>query len=59
MTLEEKGLVLVDVKIPGNSSTVGKLVKDLVLPRESKIALIIPTDVSSQLVSIPSIIINN
>ena len=47
MTLEEKGLVLVDVKIPGNSSTVGKLVKDLVLPRESKIALIIPTEGSA------------
>ena len=48
MTLEEKGLVLVDVKIPGNSSTVGKLVKDLVLPRESKLALIIPTEGAAQ-----------
>jgi len=47
MTLEEKGLVLVDVKIPAGSSTVGKLVKDLTLPRDSKLALIIPTDGSA------------
>jgi trk system potassium uptake protein TrkA len=42
LTIEEKGLVLVDVKITPESSTVGKAVKELVLPKESKLALIIP-----------------
>jgi trk system potassium uptake protein TrkA len=47
MSLEEKGLVLVDVKIPANSSTVGKAVKDLSLPKDSKLALIIPAEGSA------------
>jgi trk system potassium uptake protein TrkA len=42
LTIEEKGLVLVDVKITPESTTVGKPVKDLTLPKESKLALIIP-----------------
>jgi trk system potassium uptake protein TrkA len=42
LTIEDKGLVLVDVKITPNSSTVGKTIKDLVLPKEAKLALIIP-----------------
>ncbi len=42
MTIEEKGLVIVDVKITSESTTVGKVVKDLVLPKGSKLALIIP-----------------
>jgi trk system potassium uptake protein len=47
LTLEEKGLVLVDVKINPNSSTVGKMVKDLTLPKDSKLALIIPAEGSA------------
>ncbi|MFA5309173.1 MAG: TrkA family potassium uptake protein [Dehalococcoidales bacterium] len=47
LTLEEKGLVIVDVKITPESSTVGKTVKDLKLPRESKLALIIPNEGSA------------
>jgi trk system potassium uptake protein TrkA len=47
MTLEEKGLVIVDVKISPESSVVGKLVKDLDLPHESKLALIIPSEGSA------------
>ena len=47
LSLEEKGLVLVDVKISPNSSTVGKAVKDLSLPKDSKLALIIPTQGSA------------
>jgi len=43
LTLEEKGLVIVDVKVFPESTTVGKTVKDLALPRESKLVLIIPT----------------
>ncbi len=42
LTLDEQGLVIVDVRIPPKSSVVGKMVKDLPLPKESKLALIIP-----------------
>ncbi len=42
MSLDEKGLVIVDVKITPESTTVGKKVKELSLPKESKLALIIP-----------------
>jgi trk system potassium uptake protein TrkA len=44
LTLDEKGLVIVDVKISPESTTVGKAVKDLNLPKESKLALIIPSE---------------
>jgi trk system potassium uptake protein TrkA len=43
LTLDEQGLVIVDVKIPPKSTIVGKMVKDLSLPAESKLALIIPS----------------
>lgn len=42
LTIEEKDLVIVDVKITPDSITVGKTVKELDLPKESKLALIIP-----------------
>ncbi len=42
LSLEEKGLVIVDAKISPDSSVVGKTVKDLTLPKDSKLALIIP-----------------
>jgi trk system potassium uptake protein TrkA len=48
LTLDEKGLVIVDVKISPESKTVGKMVKDLELPKESKLALIIPNEGSAQ-----------
>ena len=44
LSLDEKGLVIVDVKIAPESSTVGKTVKELSLPKESKLALIIPNE---------------
>ncbi len=44
MDIEEKGLVIVDVKIPAGASIVGKTVKDIELPRDSKLALIIPAE---------------
>ena len=47
LTLDEKGLVIVDVRIPAGSSTVGKAVKDLNLPQESKLAIIIPNEGSA------------
>jgi trk system potassium uptake protein TrkA len=42
LTIEDKGLVLVDVKVNPESATVGKMVKELALPKESKLALVIP-----------------
>ena len=42
LTIDEKGLVVVDVKISPESATVGKTVKDLSLPEKSNLALIIP-----------------
>ena len=47
LTIDEKGLVIVDVKVSLESSTVGKTVKDLSLPKESKLALIIPHEGSA------------
>jgi trk system potassium uptake protein TrkA len=44
LTLEDKNLVLVDVKITTESTTVGKTVKDLDLPKQSNLALIIPAE---------------
>ena len=44
LDIEEKGLVIVDVKIPQGASVVGKTVKDIELPRDSKLALIIPAE---------------
>ena len=47
LSIEEKDLVIVDVKISPESTTVGKVVKDLSLPKESKLALIIPGEGSA------------
>ncbi|HUT68066.1 MAG TPA: TrkA family potassium uptake protein [Dehalococcoidales bacterium] len=47
MTLDEKGLVIVDVRITPESATVGKMVKELSLPKESKLALVIPHEGST------------
>lgn len=47
LTIDEKGLVIVDVKITPESITVGKTVKELSLPKESKLALIIPHEGSA------------
>lgn len=49
LTIEEKGLVLVEVKIGPNSTSIGKTVKDLNIPRESKLALIIPAEGSAHI----------
>ena len=41
LSIQEKGLVVVEVKIPPKSATVGKQVKELSLPPESILSLII------------------
>ncbi len=48
LTLEEKGLVIVDVKITADSPNVGKALRDLKFPGESKVALIIPHEGTAQ-----------
>ena len=41
LTIRDRGLVIVDVKIPSDSITVGKPVKELALPQGSVLSLII------------------
>ena len=41
LTLSDKGLEIVEIKIPPESTTVGKSVKELSLPEESKLVLVI------------------
>lgn len=47
MAIEEKGLIIVDVKITPESKTLGKTVKELSLPKEAKLVLIIPAEGSA------------
>lgn len=47
LAIEEKGLVIVDVKISPESTTVGKTVKELSLPKESRLVLVIPHEGSA------------
>jgi len=44
LTLSERGLEIVEVRIPADSNTIGKLVKEIPLPEGSKLALVIPRD---------------
>ena len=44
LTLGDKGLEIVDIKISPDSTAVGKSLKELSLPKESKLALIIPKE---------------
>ncbi len=44
LNIRDKGLVMVDVKIPVESTSVGKAIRELNLPEESKLALIIPKE---------------
>jgi trk system potassium uptake protein TrkA len=56
MSIEEKGLVIVDVKITEESTTVGKAVKELSLPKDSKLALIIPHEGSARVPSASTVL---
>jgi len=44
LTLSERDLEIVEVRIPSNSASIGKLVKEIPLPEGSKLALVIPRD---------------
>ncbi|HUU08595.1 MAG TPA: TrkA family potassium uptake protein [Dehalococcoidales bacterium] len=44
LTLRDKGLEVVEVKIPPEANTVGKAVKELSLPEQSKLILVIPKE---------------
>lgn len=41
-TIRDKGMEIVEIKIPPESVSVGKMVKELQLPEESKLVLIVP-----------------
>lgn len=51
LTIDEKGLVVVDVKISQESTMVGKTVKELSLPEKSNLALIIPHEGTARTLS--------
>jgi trk system potassium uptake protein TrkA len=42
LDIRDRGLEIVEVKIPADAKTVGKAVKDLSLPKESRLFLVIP-----------------
>jgi trk system potassium uptake protein TrkA len=44
LTLSDKGLEIVEIRIPPESKSIGKLVKEIPQPEGSKLALIIPKD---------------
>jgi trk system potassium uptake protein TrkA len=56
LTIEEKGQVIVDVKISPESTTVGKTVKELNLPKESNLALVIPHEGSAHVPAADTVI---
>ena len=56
LTLSERDLEIVEVRIPPNSATVGKSVKEIPLPEGTKLALIIPKDLKPHIPT-PSTII--
>jgi len=49
LTIKEKGLVLVDIKIPPEAISAGKPIRELKLPKESKLVLVIPREGSPDL----------
>ncbi len=56
LTIEEKDLVIVDVKIPAGSSTAGKAVKELSLPGEAKLVLVIPQEGNPHVPSVATVL---
>jgi len=56
LTIDEKGLVIVNVKVPPESATVGKTVKELSLPKESQLAIVIPHEGSAHVPSSHTVI---
>ena len=55
-TLGDSGLEIVEVKIPPESKTVGKSVKELSLPAESRLVLVIPTERKPRLATASTIL---
>jgi len=55
-TLGDRGLEIVEIKIPPESKTVGKAVKELPLPEESKLVLVIPTERKPRLATASTIL---
>ncbi len=47
LTIRDKGLEIVEVKIPSDATTIGKQVKEILLPPESRLVLIIRKEAES------------
>ncbi len=58
LTISDKGLEIVEVKIPAESTIIGKPIKELSLPEGSRLALIIPQE-NKPRVPTPDTIIND
>lgn len=56
LTLRDKGLEIVNIKIADESASVGKTVKELSLPEGSKLALIIPREHSPRVPTAHSVL---
>jgi trk system potassium uptake protein TrkA len=56
LTIQDKGIELVEIKIPADSKSVGKKVKDLALPSGSVLTLIIRRDQKPQMATPDAII---
>jgi trk system potassium uptake protein TrkA len=56
MTVRDKGLEIVEINIPAQAATVGKLLKELELPAETTLILIISKDRNPQ-IPLPDILI--
>jgi trk system potassium uptake protein TrkA len=56
MTVRDKGLEIVEINIPAHAATVGKLLKELELPAETTLILIISKDRNPQ-IPLPDILI--
>ncbi|MFC1913931.1 potassium channel family protein [Chloroflexota bacterium] len=56
LNISEKGVEIVNIKVPPESTTVGKTVKKLSLPEGSKLALIIPKQGTPHMPSVNTVI---
>lgn len=56
LKISEKGVEIVNIKVPPESTSVGKTVKELSLPEKSKLALIIPREGTPHMPSMHTII---
>src|SRR3972149_2934602 len=56
LAIEDDGQEIVEIKIPSEASTVGKMIRELSLPPESKLALVIREGGKSQLTTLNTVL---